>query len=132
MANEGTAEMSYRYDHLHLRSRDAVAAARFYTDALGALETGRTGDPVSRITLDLGGVKVFIDQAPEGTNLSPPPPNLGIEHICFCVEDIDAAVADLKQRGAKFESGVTELRPGIHIAFFYGPDDVYIELLQRG
>jgi catechol-2,3-dioxygenase len=53
--------MIYRCDHVHLRSRDAVAAAAFYTAMFGARETGRVGgEPVQRVILDLGGLTVFI------------------------------------------------------------------------
>ncbi|KMO33301.1 glyoxalase [Methylobacterium variabile] len=124
--------MRYAYDHLHLRSRDALAAARFYVEVLGAQETGREGgETPSRIILDLGGVRVFIEQAPEGTGPAAVPPNLGIEHIGLRVEDIEATVADLAARGIPLVSGITDIRPGLRIAFFEGPDGVRIEVLQR-
>ncbi|GJE03530.1 VOC family protein [Methylobacterium isbiliense] len=125
--------MTYRCDHLHLRSRDAVAAARFYVEVLGARETGRDGAPtVSRIMLDLGGLALFIEQAPEATGPAAMPPNLGIEHIGLRVNDIEATVADLQARGIRLVSGITDVRPGLRIAFFDGPDNVRIEVLQRG
>lgn len=92
--------MGYVYDHLHLRSRDAVAAARFYGEVLGAREIGREGgENPSRIILDLGGMRMFIEQAPEGTGPAAVPPHRGIEHIGLRVEDIEATVADLAARG---------------------------------
>jgi catechol 2,3-dioxygenase-like lactoylglutathione lyase family enzyme len=125
--------MGYVYDHLHLRSRDAVAAARFYGEVLGAREAAREGgETPSRIVLELGGVTVFIEQAPEGTGPAAVPPNLGIEHIGLRVEDIEATVADLAARGIPLVSGITDVRPGLRIAFFEGPDGVRIEVLQRG
>ncbi|MEH3148295.1 MAG: VOC family protein [Methylobacterium frigidaeris] len=125
--------MSFRCDHLHLRSRDAVAAARFYTEVLGARETGRDGTPVvTRIMLELGGLALFIEQAPETIGPAATPPNLGIEHIGFRVDDIEAAVSDLNARGIRLVSGITDVRPGLRIAFFDGPDGVRIEVLQRG
>lgn len=124
--------MGYRCDHIHLRSRDAVAAARFYCEVLGAREVRRDGAPeVSRVTLDLGGLAVFIEQAPADTGPAAVPPNLGIEHIGLAVEDIDAAMADLRRRGVAIVSGVTDVRPGLRILFLDGPDGVRIELLQR-
>ncbi len=125
--------MTYRCDHIHLRSRDAVAAARFYVEVFGAREIGRDGAPtVSRVMLDLGGLTVFIEQAPEGLAPAATPPHLGIEHIGLAVGDIEAAVADLQARGVPLVSGITDLRPGLRIAFFDGPDHVRIEILQRG
>ncbi len=125
--------MSYVYDHLHLRSRDAVAAARFYVDVLEARETGREGgESPSRIILDLGGMRMFIEQAPEGIAPAAVPPHRGIEHIGLRVEDIEATVADLAARGIPLVSGITDVKPGLRIAFFEGPDGVRIEILQRG
>ena len=124
--------MAYRCDHIHLRSRDAVAAAAFYIETLGARELGRDGTPViSRVTIDLGGLRLFIEQAPETTSPAARPPHLGIEHIGLAVEDIDATMAELKARGARIVSGVTDVRPGLRVIFIDGPDGVRIELLQR-
>ncbi len=60
--------MHYACDHVHLRSRDAVRAAAFYVATFGAREVKRVGaDPVQRVVLDLGGLTVFIEQAPAET-----------------------------------------------------------------
>ena len=125
--------MTYTYDHLHLRSRDVVAAARFYVEALGARGTGRVGDAAapSRIMIELGGVKVFIEQAPQDMPAGATPPHVGLEHLGLTVPDIKAAVTDLAARGYPLVSGITELRADLKIAFFDGPDGVRIELLQR-
>ncbi len=61
--------MKYRCDHVHLRSRDAIAAAAFYRDTFGAREVKRVGsDPVERVVIDLGGLTVFIEQVGDGVN----------------------------------------------------------------
>ncbi|KQT99166.1 glyoxalase [Methylobacterium sp. Leaf469] len=118
-------------DHLHLRSRDALAAGAFYVDKLGAREVGREGSPVSRVILDLGGLTLFIEQAPEGLPPAAPAPHLGIEHIGLGVLDIDATYAELRRRGVTIVSGITDVRPGLRVVFIEGPDAVRIEFLQR-
>ena len=124
--------ISYRCDHFHLRSRDAAAAARFYIEALDAREVRRDGTPVvSRVTVDLGGVTLFIEQAPDTADPTPTPPHLGIEHIGLAVHDIDAAMASLRSRGVKVVADVSSPRPGIRMAFIDGPDAVRIELVER-
>lgn len=123
--------MAVTWDHLHLRSRDCVAAARFYVEAFDAREVSRVGEPPSRVVIDLGGVRVFIEQATDTTGPGAAAPNLGIEHIGLTVTDIEATVAELASRGVPLVSGITELRPGLRIAFFDGPDGARIELLQR-
>ena len=122
--------MAFRFDHIHLRSRDAAAAARFYVDMFGASERRRIGDPLSRVVIDLCGVTVFIEQMPA---LSPgaTPPHLGLEHIGITVDDIEAEVGRLAERGITLASGITQLNPNLRVAFFDGPDHVRIELLER-
>ncbi|MFD0933815.1 VOC family protein [Methylobacterium trifolii] len=123
--------MDYRCDHLHLRSRDAVSAAGFYVAAFAAREVRREGEPVSRVVIDLGGLPLFIEQAPEGLRPTAEPPHLGIEHIGLRVADLEAAMAEVAARGIPVVSGITAVRPGLRVAFLEGPDSVRIELLER-
>jgi len=124
--------MQYACDHVHLRSRDAVRAATFYVETFGAREVKRVGsDPVQRVVLDLGGLTVFIEQAPAETAPAGPTPCLGIEHIGLRVSDIEAAMADLTGRGVTVRTGITERGAGLRIAFVEGPDGALIEILER-
>lgn len=124
--------MHYACDHLHLRSRDAVAAASFYIATFGAREVKRVGtDPVQRVVLDLGGLAVFIEQAPAEIAPAATTPCLGIEHVGLRVADIEAAMADLTARGVTVRTGITERGPGLRIAFVEGPDGALIEILER-
>ena len=124
--------VSYKPDHIHLRSLDATKAAAFYVDAMGAAEAARMEvNGALRIILDLGGLRLFVEQVPPGTHRAPEPPYVGIEHIGLAVDDLDAAVADLRARGVHFAVEPREARPGVRIAFLDGPDKVRIELIQR-
>ena len=124
--------MHYTCDHVHLRSRDAVKAAAFYVETFGASEVKRVGaDPVQRMVLDLGGLTVFIEQAPAETFPAAQTPCLGIEHLGLRVADLDAAMADLVSRGVTVRAAITERGPGLRIAFVEGPDGALIEILER-
>ena len=91
----------YRTDHIHYRTLNAAAAARFWIDVFGAAETGRTvANGNLRVVLDLAGLAVFVEEVPAGTGAPPPAPFLGLEHLALVVEDLDAAVADLTAKGA--------------------------------
>jgi lactoylglutathione lyase len=48
------------------------------------------------------------------------------------VTDIDAATAELKAKGVHFTLDPMTARPGVRIAFLRGPENVSIELIQRG
>ncbi|WP_043837888.1 VOC family protein [Muricoccus aerilatus] len=120
------------WDHIHLRSLDPEAAARFYVSNFGAREIARTeirGSP--RIVLDLADTQLFIERVPPETAAPPAPPFLGLEHIGLRVADLDAAAAALRARGVRFLTEPREARPGTRIAFIAAPDSVRIELIER-
>jgi lactoylglutathione lyase len=127
---------TFTWEHIHLRSPEPEATARWYERMLGA-EVIRTpqADGGTRIDLNLGGgQKVFIAPAnPKLATAAPPQaPYFGLEHIGLTVTDIDAAVSELKQKGVEFTTEPTTVRPGVRIAFMRGPENVLIELIQRG
>ncbi len=53
----------------------------------------------------------------------------GYDHLGLQVEDIDAAYEDLKTRGFKFFMAPKNI-PDLRIAFFRGPEEITIELIQ--
>jgi lactoylglutathione lyase len=124
---------TFTYDHIHLRSPDPEATARYYERMFGAqvLRTMQQGKP--RIDLKLGGADIFIAQVTPDANVNPPPvtPHQGLDHFGLSVSGIDAVVADLKAKGAEFTMEPTTVRPGVRIAFLRGPQGVSIELLDR-
>ncbi|HWL82133.1 MAG TPA: VOC family protein [Roseomonas sp.] len=122
----------FRSDHIHLRSPDPEAAARFYAEVLEASEVTRVKNGEAlRIVMDLGGLPLFIEQVPASTVAAPPAPFVGIEHIGLAVTGFDGIVAELKGKGVRFLAEPSSPRPGIKIAFIEGPDGVRIELLER-
>jgi lactoylglutathione lyase len=124
----------YTWEHIHLRSPDPAATAAWYEQMLGA-EVIRTPQPdgSTRIDLALTGQKVFIAQAdPAKTGSSPNSPYMGLDHFGLTVTDIDAAVSELKSKGVAFTMEPKTIRPGVRIAFLTAPENVSIELIQRG
>lgn len=121
------------FDHIHLRSLDPDAAGRFYVEMLGATHVARDEtDKLLRVSVAFPGVNIFIDRVPAGTNRAAGRPHLGLEHVGLKIDDVDAAAAELKAKGVAFTLDPVDFRPGLRIAFLVGPDDVSIELLQRG
>jgi catechol 2,3-dioxygenase-like lactoylglutathione lyase family enzyme len=123
----------FTYDHIHLRSPDPEATARYYERMFGAevLRSVQAGKP--RIDLKLGGADIFIAPVAPGSGVNPPPPTpyQGLDHFGLAVSGIDAVVAELKAKGAEFTMEPTTIRPGVRIAFIRGPQGVSIELLDR-
>ncbi|MFC0407833.1 VOC family protein [Roseomonas elaeocarpi] len=122
----------FTWDHLHLRSTDPVAAARFYVEMFGATETSRVeNNGALRVVLSLSGIPLFIEQVPEGTGAPPSPPYLGFEHIGLRVADLEATAAALRAKGATFTMEPNSPRPGLRMAFVQAPDGARVELLER-
>jgi lactoylglutathione lyase len=123
----------FTYDHIHLRSPNPEATARYYERMFGAevVRTMQQGQP--RIDLKLGGADIFIAPVASGDGVNPPPttPYQGLDHFGLRVSGIDAVVAELKAKGAEFTKEPTTVRPGVRVAFVRGPEGVSIELLDR-
>ena len=124
---------TFTYDHIHLRSPDPDATARYYQRMFGAevIRSMQQGKP--RIDLKLGGANIFIAPVAAGDGVNPPPttPYQGLDHFGLTVSGIDAVVAELKAKGAEFTREPTTVRPGVRVAFLRGPEGVSIELLDR-
>jgi catechol 2,3-dioxygenase-like lactoylglutathione lyase family enzyme len=124
--------IEYKADHVHLRSLDPEAASQFYINMLGAKFVSRLEtEKAFRITVNLGGLMLFIERVPSGTHGPLPPPALGVEHIGLVVTDLDAAVAELDAKGVVFSQRPISPRPGTRICFIKAPDGAQVEVLER-
>lgn len=125
---------TYTYDHIHLRTRNPQATIQYYQDMFDAepVESVQS-DGKPRVDLNLNGLTIFIAAVPAEADLpsAPSQPYIGLDHLGLRVDDLDAATAELKRRGATFIVEPKTIRPGVRIAFIQGPDDVRIELLER-
>jgi lactoylglutathione lyase len=76
-------------------------------------------------------VLIAPPHAHEATAMPPPFPNYGLDHIGLTVDDVDAAVAELRAKGAEIAIGPLRRNPGLRLAFIRGPEGIMIELVQR-
>jgi lactoylglutathione lyase len=120
-----------KYLHTMVRVTDLDASLRFYRDALGLQELRRNDYSQGRYTLvflaapgdDSAQVELTFNWDPEtytgGRNFG---------HLAYAVDDIYATCQRLQ------EHGVTINRPPRdgRMAFVRSPDQISIELLQRG
>jgi lactoylglutathione lyase len=120
-----------KYLHTMVRVTDLDASLRFYRDALGLVELRRKDYPQGRYTLvflaapgdESAQVELTFNWDPEayagGRNFG---------HLAYEVDDIYATCRRLS------EHGVTINRPPRdgRMAFVRSPDQISIELLQRG
>ena len=120
-----------KYLHTMVRVTDIDASLRFYCDALGLQELSRKDYSQGRYTLvflaapgdEEAQVEVTHNWDPEVYGAGR---NFG--HLAYAVEDIYATCERLRAHG------VTILRPPRdgRMAFVRSPDNISIELLQRG
>jgi lactoylglutathione lyase len=120
-----------KYLHTMVRVSDLAQSLRFYCELLGLRELRRIENERGRFTL------VFLaapgDDAAQielTHNWDPEPYTMGraFGHLAYQVDDIYALCAKLQS------AGVTINRPPRdgHMAFVRSPDNVSIELLQKG
>jgi catechol 2,3-dioxygenase-like lactoylglutathione lyase family enzyme len=137
-------------DHVGIVVDDLAAATDFFV-ALGLVLQGEgpvEGRVVDRI-VGLEGVRAEIAmlQAPDGHGRlelskfhSPPTPGgnrhapantPGIRHVAFAVEDIDAAVAGLRARGAELVGELERYEDSYRLCYVRGPEGIIVELAER-
>lgn len=139
-----------RIDHVGIVVNDLVAAKQFFL-ALGLEVMGEgevTGEWAGRI-IGLQDVKseVIMLQTPDGeTNIelskfhSPTDPNgiqpslsntLGIRHITFAVEDVEAIVAKMEKHGAELVGELLNYQDTYKLCYLRGPEGIILELAER-
>jgi catechol 2,3-dioxygenase-like lactoylglutathione lyase family enzyme len=124
--------MAYRFHHVHIVCKDLEKMIRFFTEALGArliaLKKFGTADGAS---IDLQGTTVNLRVRREDEELvgDAAQARYGYDHIGLEVEDLETAFKDLQAQGFSFFMPPTDI-PDLKIAFFKGPEDITIELVQ--
>jgi catechol 2,3-dioxygenase-like lactoylglutathione lyase family enzyme len=124
---------SFTWDHVHLRTPDPEATAKWFETMFGAQISRTTQAGKPRIDIKLGGANVFLAEVKPGDGVNAPPttPYQGLDHFGLTVSGIDAVAADLKKKGVEFTKEPHSPRPGIKICFLRGPQGISIELLDR-
>jgi lactoylglutathione lyase len=120
-----------KYLHTMVRVTDIDASLRFYCEALGLEELSRRDYPQGRYTLVFLAAPGDESAQLELTHNWDPESYGGgrnFGHLAYQVEDIYATCARLQ------DHGVTILRPPRdgRMAFVRSPDNISIELLQKG
>ena len=133
--------LTYRYDHLHFVSLDPVKTALFYETMFGAerIAVRELGSGRISAEVDLNGLRLKIS-SPSARPESVPsvsagdtPDRLGIRtnHFGIRTNNIEAAVAELKAKGAQFTSEIRQQATGEKVALLLAPENVLVELVER-
>jgi catechol 2,3-dioxygenase-like lactoylglutathione lyase family enzyme len=140
----------HRIDHVGVVVNDLPAAKAFFLDfGLEMLGEGKVeGEWVERI-IGLQDVKVdfVMLRTPDGeANIElvkfhtpsdekgmqrPLANTLGIRHIAFAVEDIEAIVAKLKKNGAELFGEIQNYENTYKLCYVRGPEEIILELAEQ-
>jgi catechol 2,3-dioxygenase-like lactoylglutathione lyase family enzyme len=139
-----------RMEHVGIVVDDLEAAAEFFV-ALGLELRGKgrvEGDWVGRIIgLDDVKAEIAMLRAPDGGGEvelvkfhSPPmqdggpdaPSNFsGLRHLSFLVDDIDAVVAGLEERGEELVGELVRYENSYRLCYVRGPEGIIVELAEE-
>ena len=139
--------MFRRMDHVALSVQDMERAIAFYCDLIGfqvvfdrtfdepmARLIGEPGTSVRIVHLRLGEavLELFHYRHPPGRPRRPDArqSDLGLTHIGFIVEDFDATLEHLQAHGVQLVGEPVEIRPGVHVAYFYGAEGEVCEIRE--
>ncbi|WP_088102955.1 VOC family protein [Halalkalibacter urbisdiaboli] len=140
----------HRIDHVGIIVNDLSAAKAFFLDfGLEMLGEGEVeGEWVERI-IGLQDVKVDVVmlRTPDGdTNIElvkfhtpsdengiqrPLANTLGIRHIAFAVEDIEALVTKMKKKGAGLIGEIENYENAYKLCYVRGPEGIILELAEQ-
>ena len=124
-----------KYLHTMVRVTDLDASLKFYCDALGLVLLSRREVPAGKFTLAFlaapGDETAQVELTYNWPTDNPSETYTGgrnFGHLAYAVDDIYATCAHLQAHGVVINRPP---RDG-HMAFVRSPDDISIELLQRG
>ena len=132
------------FDHIHLISRDARAAAQWYQDVFGgevtAVQENLRGAP--QIDVRIGSMTIVIRGQRPGEHPVDTKPmqafdgfsshdEWGTDHFGFTYRgDLMAFCDELKKKGVRMAVEPWEFKPGMVLCYVAAPDGVSIELIQ--
>jgi predicted enzyme related to lactoylglutathione lyase len=125
--------MNYSLDHIHLRCSDLENCILYYKKMFAAKEIER-GDAkgMPLVALEMAGQRFVLSPRREGVDVAVKPgePGWGLYQIGMKVDDLDAALEELKELGAKISRGPMEVSDDLRVFFVDGPDAVEIEVME--
>jgi predicted enzyme related to lactoylglutathione lyase len=123
-----------RIKHIAIRTHDVEKTASFYLEAFGLTQVG---EGQSGVYLTDGYLNIAVLKLRAG--LEGEPLKLGVDHVGFQVDDVDATVANIQRLGGKPLTGRAELHEKNSAkaqSYFevkcLGPDEQVIDVSSAG
>lgn len=123
--------LAYQLHHIHNICSDVAASERWFVDGIGAeLVEHRESRGTATSELRLGTIRVLLRSRRESETLADRGQHkYGTDHFGLQVEDVDATVELLRNRGVEI-AREPDNSPRNRVAFIKGPDDLVMELTQ--
>jgi len=121
-----------RIDHVHIHSSHPAKTIEFFKtffEGRVSREFEAMGRKVTVLSLD-GETNLSILHVPPGVE-NPRPELAAVDHIGISVKNIEDLVRRLKDAGVTFTVDLNRSPSGAKVAFCLGPDNVYLEILER-
>ncbi len=123
--------MFEKMHHLAIIASDYARAKAFYVDTLGfevLRENFRAERGDWKLDLRFGESELELFVIPGAPARPSYPEALGLRHLAFFVEDVDAAVARLAEKGVACEPVRLDPYTNRRMTFFHDPDGLPLEL----
>lgn len=123
--------MFEKMHHLAIIASDYARAKAFYVDTLGfevLRENFRAEHGDWKLDLRFGESELELFVIPGAPARPSYPEALGLRHLAFFVEDVDAAVARLAEKGVACEPVRLDPYTNRRMTFFHDPDGLPLEL----
>ena len=126
----------YWLGHVHLFGPEPIKTSQFYEKMFNAkiLLTRKSPDGNVHIDLDINGLRILlVSERKAGPEAMPSRSEVrfGLEHFGIETDNIEAAVEELKAKGAEFRNEIRVVRPGVKVTYLWAPENVPIELVER-
>lgn len=123
-----------RIHHIAIIASDYKKSKHFYTEILGLEplnEVYRKERDSYMLDLALNGEYIIeLFSFPNPPERPTYPEARGLRHLAFAVNDVAAAVKELASKGVKTTEVQLDEDTGKHMAFFFDPDELPLELYE--
>ena len=127
--------MLSRIHHIAIICSDYEKSKRFYTEILGLniiRETFRAERQSYKLDLELNGTYVIeLFSFPNPPKRPSRPEAVGLRHLAFEVDNLEASIDKLKSFGIEVEPIRIDELTNQRFTFFADPDDLPLELYER-
>ena len=120
--------------HIAILTDNYELSKRFYTEVLGfsiIQETYREDQQSFKLDLSINGAyQIELFSFPEYRELASFPEAKGLRHLAFSVENIDTAVAELRENKIAVQDTRLDEITGKRFCFFYDPNGQPLEFYE--